>query len=153
MMKKRQSITTTQEMRMAPLNKDYKKNKFDIDLEFGANYENKICDILEGRSKVEVKTERDMWRTTGNIAIEYKRGNSLSGISNTEADYWVHNLVYKDEMILSFIFPVKRLKNLVRKMVKNGSAKMISGGDYNKSKLVLLPIKDLISLSMELLSY
>ena len=153
MMKKRQSIMTTQEMRMAPLNKDYKKNKFDIDLEFGANYENKICDILEGRSKVEVKTERDMWRTTGNIAIEYKRGNSLSGISNTEADYWVHNLVYKDEMILSFIFPVKRLKSLVRKMVKNGSAKMISGGDYNKSKLVLLPIKDLISLSMELLSY
>ena len=153
MMKKRQSITTTQEMRMTPLNKDYKKNKFDIDLEFGANYENKICDILEGRSKVEVKTERDMWRTTGNIAIEYKRGNSLSGISNTEADYWVHNLVYKDEMILSFIFPVKRLKNLVRKMVKNGSAKTISGGDYNKSKLVLLPIKDLISLSMELLSY
>ena len=153
MMKKRQSITTTQEMRMTPLNKDYKKNKFDIDLEFGANYENKICDILEGRSKVEVKTERDMWRTTGNIAIEYKRGNSLSGISNTEADYWVHNLVYKDEMILSFIFPVKRLKNLVRKMVKDGSAKTISGGDYNKSKLVLLPIKDLISLSMELLSY
>ena len=153
MMKMRQSITTTPEMRMAPLNEDFKKNKFDIDLEFGANYENKICDILEGGSKVEVKTERDMWRTTGNIAIEYKRGNSLSGISNTEADYWIHNLVYKDEMILSFIFPVERLRKTVRKMVKDGSAKMMSGGDYNKSKLVLLPIKDLISLSMELLSY
>ena len=138
---------------MTPLNEDYKKNKFDIDLEFGANYENKICDILEGGSKVEVKTERDTWRTTGNIAIEYKRDSSLSGISNTEADYWVHNLVYKDEMILSFIFPVERLRKTVRKMVKDGSAKIMSGGDYNKSKLILLPIKDLISLSMELLSY
>tara|TARA_R100000656_G_scaffold27438_1_gene24045 strand:+ start:4161 stop:4577 length:417 start_codon:yes stop_codon:yes gene_type:complete len=138
---------------MTPLNEDYKKNKFDIDLEFGANYENKICDILEGGSKVEVKTERDTWRTTGNIAIEYKRDSSLSGISNTEADYWVHNLVYKDEMILSFIFPVERLRKTLKKMVKNGSARIISGGDYNKSKLVLLPIKDLISLSMELLSY
>ena len=138
---------------MTPLNEDFKKNKFDIDLEFGANYENKICDILEGGSKVEVKTERDIWRTTGNIAIEYKRDSSLSGISNTEADYWVHNLVYKDEMILSFIFPVERLRKTLKKMVKNGSARIISGGDYNKSKLVLLPIKDLISLSMELLSY
>jgi len=138
---------------MTPLNEDFKKNKFDIDLEFGANYENKICDILEGGSKVEVKTERDIWRTTGNIAIEYKRDSSLSGISNTEADYWVHNLVYKDEMILSFIFPVERLRKTVRKMVKDGSAKIMSGGDYNKSKLILLPIKDLISLSMELLSY
>ena len=135
---------------MTPLNEDFKKNKFDIDLEFGANYENKICDILEGGSKVEVKTERDIWRTTGNIAIEYKRDSSLSGISNTEADYWVHNLVYKDEMILSFIFPVERLRKTVRKMVKDGSAKIMSGGDYNKSKLILLPIKDLISLSMEL---
>ena len=53
-------------------------------------------------------------------------------------------------MILSFIFPVERLRKTVRKMVKDGSAKMMSGGDYNKSKLVLLPIKDLISLSMEL---
>jgi len=138
---------------MTPLNKDFKKNKFDIDLEFGADYENKICDILEGGSKVEVKTERDIWRTTGNIAIEYKRDSSLSGISNTEADYWVHNLVYKDEMILSFIFPVERLRKTVKKMVKDKKAKIISGGDYNKSKLVLLPIKDLISLSMELLSY
>jgi hypothetical protein len=138
---------------MTPLNEDFKKNKFDIDLEFGANYENKICDILEGGSKVEVKTERDIWRTTGNIAIEYKRDSSLSGISNTEADYWVHNLVYKDEMILSFIFPVERLRKTVRKMVKDGSAKIMSGGDYNKSKLILLPIKDLISLSMKLLSY
>ena len=153
MRRMRQSITTTPEMKMTPLNEDFKKNKFDIDLEFGADYENKICDILEGGSKVEVKTERDMWRTTGNIAIEYKKGNSLSGISNTEADYWVHNLVYKDEMILSFIFPVERLRKTVRKMVKDGSAKIMSGGDYNKSKLVLLPIKDLISLSMELLSY
>ena len=136
---------------MTPLNKDFKKNKFDIDLEFGATYEKKICDILEGGSKIEVKTERDIWKTTGNITVEYKRDSSLSGISNTEADYWVHNLVYKDEMILSFIFPVERLRKTMKKMVKNGSAKMISGGDYNKSKLVLLPIKDLIALFMSFL--
>ena len=136
---------------MTPLNKDFKKNKFDIDLEFGATYEKKICDILEGGSKIEVKTERDIWKTTGNIAVEYKRDSSLSGISNTEADYWVHNLVYKDEMILSFIFPVERLRKTMKKMVKNGRAKMISGGDYNKSKLVLLPIKDLIALFMSFL--
>ena len=102
--------------------------------------------------RIEVKQDKKS-QHTGNYVIEIEYDGKPSALSTTEADYWVHNLVYKDEMILSFIFPVERLRKTMKKMVKNGSAKMISGGDYNKSKLVLLPIKDLISLSMELLSY
>ena len=53
-------------------------NKFDIDLKYGQIFENKLSDIFKNK-KVEVKTERNMWRKTGNIAIEYEcRGKNLA---------------------------------------------------------------------------
>ena len=100
-----------------PLVEDYKNNQFDIDLDFGLNQEKRICEILEGGGKIEVKTERDTWRSTGNIVIEYKNGSKLSGISITEADYWIHNLTHRGDMVFSFIFPVYKLKKVVKKIV------------------------------------
>ena len=128
-----------------PLNKDYLNKKFDIDLNFGVDSEKKICEILEGGNKIEVKTERDIWKKTGNIVIEYKNGNNPSGISITEADYWIHNLTWKGEMVYCFIFPVNKLKKVIKQMINKGIATKTSGGDYLKSKLILLPIKSLVN--------
>ena len=46
-----------------------KNNKFDIDLKYGQDRENRIEKILK-EGKLEVKTERDWWFKSGNIAIE-----------------------------------------------------------------------------------
>ena len=128
-----------------PLNQDFQNNNFDIDLEFGINNEKRICEILEGGSKIEVKTERDIWKKTGNIVIEYKNGNTPSGISITEAEYWVHNITYKDKMVFSFIFPVEKLKKVIKEMTKKGFTAKASGGDFGKSKMILLPIRKLVN--------
>ena len=43
--------------------------KFDLDLEFGQMGEKFVEDLQNGNTKIEVKTERDLWKTTGNIAV------------------------------------------------------------------------------------
>ena len=67
------------------------RKKFDIDLHYGQV--RKICSRYVARQKIEVKSERDMWQRTGNIAIEYESYGKPSGINVTEADYWFHNFV------------------------------------------------------------
>jgi hypothetical protein len=54
-----------------------KDNKFDLDLSFGEIFEDKLAEILASK-KIEVKTERDIWKTTGNIAIEQGGDNNTS---------------------------------------------------------------------------
>ena len=60
---------------MKPTKKDRKK--FDIDLKYGTIREEKIAEMLTNK-KIEVKSERDMWMKTGNIAIEYESWNKPS---------------------------------------------------------------------------
>ena len=93
-------------------------SKFDLDLAYGKVYEKKLYDILQNK-KVEVKTERDIWVKTGNIAIEIRgRDGRLSGISITE-----------------------KLKNVARDHFKNS----IMGGDDNQSKMILVPISEIMN--------
>ena len=47
------------------------RKKFDIDLEYGKVREQQVADMLQDK-KIEVKSERDVWQKTGNIAIEYE---------------------------------------------------------------------------------
>ena len=68
-------------------------NKFDIDLQYGQVREKRLADMLSN-DKIEVKTERDIWKTTGNIAIEYKCKGKPSGIAVTEAKWWAHVLLH-----------------------------------------------------------
>ena len=58
------------------------RKKFDIDLEYGKVREKKIADMLQNK-KIEVKSERDMWKRTGNIAIEFESYGKPSGINST----------------------------------------------------------------------
>jgi len=117
--------------------------KFDIDLAFGEKGEEFVRDVLQGNGKVEVKTERDKWEGTGNIAIEIRCNGKLSGLSATESKTWVHLLSVNDKIRGGFIFDTDYLKDIVKSLVKDGKAKVTMGGDFNSSQMVLLPIKEL----------
>jgi len=125
-----------------PLTEGYCKG-FDLDLEFGKMGEEFVEKVLEGNSKIEVKTERDIWKTTGNIAIEVRCSGKPSGLSTTESNVWIHLLAYNNEIKGGFIFKVGELKDKIKKLQKDGNLKMVMGGDNNASQMVLLPIKEL----------
>ena len=63
---------------------------FDIDLPFGEKYEDTLSSLLTDNTnnKIEVKTERDIWKTTGNIYVELVCREAFSGLSTTKADWW-----------------------------------------------------------------
>ena len=116
---------------------------FDLDLKFGKLGEDFVKDIQDGNNKIEVKTERDIWKTTGNIAIEMRYKGNPSGISTTESNLWVHLLSYKGVIEGGFMFNVDLLKEKIKKLHKSGNLKMVMGGDDNMSQMALLPIKEL----------
>ena len=125
-----------------PVTEDYIKNKFDIDLDFGKVGEKAVEEMLEGDGTIEVKTERDIWKTTRNIAIEIRCRGKLSGISTTTAKTWIHML---DGGGGGFIFPVKDLKEKIKKRQEEGKLKIVMGGDDNAAQLALLPIEELFT--------
>jgi hypothetical protein len=115
-------------------------NKFDIDLQYGQVREEELSDILQNQ-KIEVKTERDKWKETGNICIEFRCRGKPSGIAVTEAKWWVHVLADGDDTSCMLMFPTEKLKEIARKYYANG--KIVNGGDDNLSKMVLLPLKEI----------
>ena len=127
-----------------PVEEGYCKG-FDLDLKFGKMGEDFVADVFEGNSKVEVKTERDIWRTTGNIAIEIRCSGKASGLSTTESTIWIHLLAYNGVIEGGFIFKVDQLKDKIKRLHKEKKIKMVMGGDNNLSQMVLLPIKDLFN--------
>ena len=122
-------------------NKDY-TSKFDIDLKFGEEFEYSLARILS-IGKVEVKTERDQWKKTGNIAIELMNEGNKSGLSVTEAEWWAQILTLKGEIQSVILIPVKILIKRLKRLVKENKAKIVMGGDNNSSELVLVPVKEI----------
>ena len=116
--------------------------KFDIDLDFGTQYEQSLANILK-LGKVEVKTERDKWNETRNIAIELSCNDDLSGLNTTEADYWAHILTLNDTIKGIILLPVERLKEIVKLSVHDGNGRIVMGGDNCASEIALIPLKDL----------
>ena len=117
------------------------RKKFDLDLAYGKVREQRIADMFTDK-KVEVKSERDMWVRTGNIAIEYESYGKPSGIAATEADYWFHNLCIGDETCATLVFDVPSLKRIIDNL---DYKKTVSGGDHNASRMYLLNIQKLFS--------
>ena len=117
-------------------------SKFDIDLKFGEEAEYSLANILS-LGKVEVKTERDIWKRTGNIVIELKSRGKYSGLSVTEAEWWAHILSYKGVKEGVILIPVALLKIRVKLLVKEGKATLKVGGDNDTSEIVLIPIKEI----------
>ena len=122
---------------------DYKKNNFDIDLDFGERGEEWVVKLFEGISKVEVKTERGLWQETGNIAIEIRYKNKPSGLSTTDAETWIHLLERDGEIFGGFLLPVPYLKKRAKSLLAVDLARIVKGGDNNDSTLLLIPIEDI----------
>ncbi len=117
------------------------RKKFDIDLEYGKVREKMVADMMQDK-KIEVKSERDVWQKTGNIAIEYECYGKPSGISATESDYWFHNLCIGDETFATIVFDTNSLKRIIANLDKKRS---VSGGDNNASRMYLLNLQKLFS--------
>lgn len=121
--------------------KDYTSN-WDIDLKFGEDFEYSLANTLT-LGKVEVKTERDKWKETGNIAIELMNQGTLSGLTVTKAEWWAHILSFNNKIESVILIPVDKLKRRVKQLVEDGRGKIVMGGDNNVSELALIQIKDI----------
>jgi|TARA_R110000822_G_scaffold52494_2_gene135979 hypothetical protein len=117
------------------------RKKFDIDLQYGKVREKDVADMLQDK-KIEVKSERDMWQRTGNIAIEYQSYGKPSGIDATTSDYWFHNLCIGEETFATLVFNTDNLRRIIKNLDKK---KSVSGGDNNASRMYLLNLQKLFS--------
>ena len=114
--------------------------KFDVDLEFGKQWEEHIDEMFSGAKKCEVKTERDKWASTGNICIEIESYGKPSGLTSTEAELWVHNLVKDNELCCSLVFNTDKLRQVMTKI----EPYTVMGGDNTASKMYLVNIAKLL---------
>ena len=131
-----------------PLTEGYCKEydaKFKKDLLYGKLGEEFTRQLIEDDVKFEIKTERDIWKTTGNIAIEIRCKGKPSGISTTKSEVWIQYLSLKGVIVGGFILKVDLLKDKIKNLQKQGNLKMVMGGDFNASQMALLPIKELFS--------
>ena len=117
--------------------------KFDLDLEFGQMGEKFVEDLQNGNTKIEVKTERDIWKTTGNIAVEIRYKNKPSGISTTGSSIWIHLLSDNNKIVGGYIFSVDYLKKKIIELKEKGKLKLVMGGDFNASQMALIPRTEL----------
>jgi hypothetical protein len=109
-----------------------------------------LCGFLDGETwvhnllenkKIEVKTDARLSKKTGNAYIEYECRGKKSGISTTEADYWVFKLADERAIVIG----VEELKARVRELIRGGKARYgVKGGDNDLSLGVLVKIRDLI---------
>ena len=114
--------------------------KFDIDLQFGKQWEVFVDDLFSGAKTCEVKTERDQWSSTGNIFVEYECNGVPSGIASTTADIWHINLVLNDGLESYIGFPTKKLRELIARK----DPKKVKGGDGYRARGFLISIKSLL---------
>ena len=127
------------------MKKHFKKeytSKFDIDLNFGESFEYSLGQILN-MGNIEIKTERDIWVDTGNVAIELMNQGNASGLSVTEAEWWAQILSFKGDIKSIILLPVKELKKRVKHSVQHGQGRIVMGGDDNASEIALIPIKEI----------
>jgi len=131
---------------------------FNSDLKLGHIYEKKALKyleydeykIMEGcfkpydielikdkkKTKIEVKCCRK-GIITGNLVIEYMCNKKKSGISSTEADFWLYFMINPSGVDILYKFKTDDLKKLIK------NCKSVNGGDGWRSKMYLLPRKGL----------
>lgn len=92
----------------------------------------KTHDLMTDRGeRIEVKYDRK-WQDTGNVAVEYKCRDKLSGLAVTKADWWVQ--------VLGADVYICRTEEL-KQHLKTHKYPQVTGGDDKKSDLILLPLQ------------
>ena len=135
--------------------KDVRAN-FDIDLKIGEKHEDEIKDIFgsNGKYGLEVKTELDNakkpWFVSGNIALEIKSRDKLSGISTTNADWWIHKFATPNGTKFFIGITVDDLKKMTRKLLNKKEARIVkNSGDDGAQTLILVPVEKLFNQIMQ----
>lgn len=119
--------------------------KFDLQLSQALIDERRLAAIFAGAQieKIELKSESWQWEQTGNICIEFRCDGRPSGISATEADFWVHELKRDGETLVYLMFPIERLKELCRDAIRAGRWRA-KAGDGGRFDVVILRLKDIL---------
>ena len=119
--------------------------KFDLQLNQALLNERRLGEIFESQKieKIELKSETWQWERTGNIAIEYRCDGKPSGISITQADFWVHELRRDDATLVYLMFPIDRLKALTREAIKSGRCRA-NVGDDGRFDVALIRLSDIL---------
>ena len=117
---------------------------FDIDLDFGLIHEDKVKDIFQGKGSIEVKTERDMWSRTGNMAVEITYKGKPSGITITDAKWWCHLFTIDGDIKFVLMMRVKELKERIKQLARTNFIKIVKGGDNDDSEIILVPIQKVV---------
>lgn len=125
------------------------KSNFDLDLDFGNFWEDRICRMLEGEGSVEVKADK-MWANTGNLAFEYSRydrgldDDMLTGILTSRAYWWCNVLCHPTNPKKSSgirIWETNRIKYILALLLEQGRAWVRTGiGDGGRTSIILAPI-------------
>ena len=84
---------------------------FRYDLKIGQEYETLLSEVIE--STIEVKRDFKCY-DTGNLFVEYESRGKKSGISTTQAKWWV----YWFSKTRSILIETSELKQMCRKYVK-----------------------------------
>jgi hypothetical protein len=94
----------------------------------------KPFDFIADSVKYECKADR-MAHKTGNLCIEYSSRGSPSGISTSEADFWIYMLVAPDgEVSDTFKIPADVLKGEIQ---KKSYSRDVAGGDNYSNRMLL----------------
>jgi len=118
-------------------------NDFRYDLKYGQQEEVFIHELLseQGEIKLEVKSDRKA-QYTGNVYIEYQSRGKPSGLSTTEAGYYVFK--FKNGLVL--MLPVEKLKKFCNTLTEK--KRSVKGGDNNSSLGCLVKVEDLVKFSL-----
>jgi hypothetical protein len=118
---------------------------FDLDLKFGEFHEQLLFQALSktGNVTVEVKTDR-LAVKTGNLAVEFRYRGRPSGIQTTKSDEYFFVIVEQDGSIRYRLnIPTAKLKKIAYRRYLNGLT--TTGGQYNATEMILIPIIDLLN--------
>jgi hypothetical protein len=118
---------------------------FDLDLKFGEFHEQLLFQALSktGNVTVEVKTDR-LAAKTGNLAVEFRYRGRPSGIQTTKSDEYFFVIVEQDGSIRYRLnIPTAKLKKIAYRRFMNGLT--TTGGQYNATEMILIPIIDLLN--------
>ena len=116
-------------------------SRFDINLLEGKLSESELSDILQ---TVEVKKDYKTHKT-GNIAVEFESRGKPSGIATTEAEWWAFVLGNKDfDNTVIMLLKTENLMKACRKYINTN--RDVYGGDNDTSRMILLPLKDTLTL-------
>ena len=91
---------------------------------------------------IEIKSEQDTWKETGNMFVEFESRGRASGLAVVQAKHCVVSFYLKGELCFTLSIPTVTMKKIARKYYDLG--RIANGGDNDTSKGVLVPISSVL---------